>query len=380
MKIVLAIDSFKGSLSSSQAEEAAASGLKDILGNECPEFVFIPMADGGEGLLDSLKRSFNAETVSVRVFNPLMEEIEAEYATAPSRKNAAVKCALIEMARCSGLTLIDESRRNPWITTTYGLGQMIAHALEQGCREFIVGIGGSATNDAGTGMLQALGYKFYEGGRLIEEPMCGGKLACVTSIDASGRHPLLDEASFTIACDVKNPFYGPNGAAFVYAPQKGANLAMVKELDAGLRCFASVAGVKDGEGAGAAGGLGGGFATFLSAELRSGAEIVLEESGFYREVQECAIVVTGEGKIDAQTSNGKLPQCVLKAAHSYGKPVLALGGKIEKGAGEAFELALQITPEGMPLSTAMKSDIARDNIMNAIVSNASAIRSVLECR
>lgn len=380
MRIVLAIDSFKGSLSSSQAEEAAASGLKAILGNECPEFVFIPMADGGEGLLDSLKRSFNAESVSVRVCNPLMEEIEAEYAVTVSRKSAGVKCALIEMARCSGLTLIDENRRNPWIATTYGLGQMIAHALEHGCREFIVGIGGSATNDAGTGMLQALGYKFYEGGRLIEEPMCGGKLACVTSIDASGRHPMLDEASFTIACDVKNPFHGPNGAAYVYAPQKGASLAMVKELDEGLRSFASVAGVKDGQGAGAAGGLGGGFATFLSAELRSGAEIVLEESAFYSYVQDCAAVVTGEGKMDSQTSNGKLPQCVLRAAHSYGKPVLALCGKLESGAGEAFDLALQITPEDMPLSTAMKSGIARGNIINTIVSNGAAILSVLGYR
>lgn len=379
MKIVLAIDSFKASLNSIQAEQAAACGLRRILGNRELDLVSIPMADGGEGLLDSLKLSFNAKTLSVRVNNPLMEEIEAEYAIARSRTHPGERCALIEMARSCGLTLVGEERRNPWLTTTFGLGQMIVNALEKGCREFIVGIGGSATNDAGTGMLQALGYKFYEGNRLIEEAMCGGKLSCVSSIDSRGRHPLLDGARFTVACDVKNPFHGPNGAAYVYAPQKGADPEMVKQLDYGLQSFASVAGVKDCEGAGAAGGLGGAFATFLSASLRSGAQIVLEESGFYKHLEDCAMVVTGEGKIDSQTSNGKLPQSVLLAAHSRNIPVLALCGMLENGAGKEFDLALEITPEGMPLHTALQPEIAQNNIINTISDNKSMICSILKC-
>ncbi len=377
MKILLAIDSFKGSLTSSEAEEAVEDALRTSLYCNSLEIISFPMADGGEGLLESLMSSCGAKPVSAVVHNPLMERIEAQYAISASRM------AFIEMARTSGLTLISEERRNPMLTTTYGLGEIISHAMANGCREFVIGIGGSATNDAGCGMLQALGYRFFCGKEEMDAPMCGGMLKDITGIDISQRNPLLDHVHITVACDVRNPLFGANGAAYIYAPQKGANGDMVRALDEGLEHFSNIveklspgwggnnkgAGMALAEGAGAAGGIGYAFAAILGADLVPGAETVLRATGFYDALSGCDYVITGEGKLDSQTSNGKLPQCILNAVREHGIPVVAIAGKVECANG--YMAALEITPAGMPLETAMLKDVACANIKDAIKKNIS---------
>ncbi|MBD3921826.1 glycerate kinase [Paenibacillus sp. PR3] len=361
MKVVIAIDSFKGSISSIEAATAAAAGVKDIF--EDAEVITIPLADGGEGTVDALIQAAGGERIVRAVTGPLGEPVQAGYGLLDGGATA-----VIEVAAACGLTLVPPAKRDPLMTTTFGVGELIADALERGCRRLIVGLGGSATNDAGAGMLQALGCTLRDAdGADIAR---GGALASLATIDRSGLHPRLadDSVCIEVACDVDNPLHGPEGAAHVFAPQKGASPAAVDALDTGLRRFADVAREQLGcdvqriPGAGAAGGLGAAFAGLLGAAMRPGAALVLEAAGFDRLLEGCDFVVTGEGRLDGQTARGKAPLAVAAAAAARGIPVIALAGSVapeaDNLASHGITAALSIGPGPMPLEQAMLPDTA----------------------
>ena len=360
MKVLVAIDSFKGSLSSLEAGNAVKSGIEKL---GC-EVLVKPIADGGEGSVEALADALKARFMDVIVANPLGEKTPARYALKG-------ELGILEMASASGLPLIEKSRRNPLKTSTYGFGEMIAHAIAHGARKFIIGIGGSATNDAGMGMLRALGFKFKDANG-AELAGAGEDLIKLTTIDCTSVLPHLKECEFLIACDVDNPLFGENGAAYIYAPQKGADAAMVKQLDAGLINFASVVSKHLGRelwnspGAGAAGGLGFGFVSFLNATLKPGIDIITEEIGLDRDMQGAELVITGEGRLDFQSSMGKTPCGVAKIAASYGVPVIALAGGISPCAGGCNERGIGaffcILNEPMSLERAMEKETATQNL------------------
>lgn len=325
MRIVLAIDSFKGSLSSKDAADAAKEGILTV----CPEaeVTAVPIADGGEGTVEALVNGMGGELRTVTVHGPLFDPVEAVYGYLPESKTA-----IIEMAAASGLVLVPKEKRNPLVTTTYGVGELIRHAIDSGARHFIIGIGGSATNDCGVGMLQALGWRFSD-----TDGVCS--LSDVKFIDKSGVLPRLTECTFRIACDVTNPLCGENGAAAIYSPQKGADANMVKVLDgAGLRfaelytktgCDASpfpCGASHNHPGAGAAGGLGFAFLAFLGGELCSGIRLIMEETGLEEKIRTADLVITGEGRIDAQTSMGKAPAGVAELCLKHGVPAVMVAG------------------------------------------------------
>ena len=369
MKIIIALDSFKGSLSSTEAGEAVREAILQVH----PEWEtdIIPIADGGEGMLNVMMNTTAGFIHTLTAHNPCMQLTEAQYGIA-----ADSKTAFIEMANISGLPLIAESQRNPMKTTTFGTGELIKDALEKGCRKFIIGIGGSATNDAGTGMLQALGYRFLnaEGQPLGQ----GGEiLRKTTHIDTSKKHPSLKNAEFIVACDVQNPFFGPEGAAYVYARQKGADDGMIAELDEGMRSFAQVVYKETGKdianlpGSGAAGGMGGGMVAFLNAELKSGADLLLDISRFDERIADADLIITGEGRIDRQSLMGKIPGKILERGHSKNIPVIAIAGCIEnetllKHAG--FHGVYATKPDDMPLEKAMKRKVAMECVKRTIIS------------
>lgn len=338
MKVVVAMDSFKGSLDSMELAQLAEKGIKKVYKDAIVEKV--PVADGGEGTVEALVSGTGGERIELKVHGPLMEEIMAEYGILGDGRRA-----VIEMAKASGLPLVEKSKRNPMLTTTYGTGELIADALKRGCREFIVGIGGSATNDAGMGMLQVLGYKFYD--KEGKEIGFGGQyLSEVASFDDSEVVAGLKESKFLVACDVDNPLYGERGAAHIYAPQKGADRKMVEVLDEGLKAFASFVKEKRGKeiglmpGAGAAGGLGGGFVAFLDSELRPGIDIVLEAVKLDELVRDADFVITGEGRIDFQSVMGKAPTGVSKIAKKYGVPCIALAGSVADDASAVHDYGI----------------------------------------
>ena len=360
MKVLVAIDSFKGSLSSLEAGDAVKSGIEKL---GCGVLVK-PIADGGEGSVEALADALKARFMDVIVANPLGEKTPARYALKG-------ELGILEMASASGLPLIEKSRRNPLKTSTYGFGEMIAHAIAHGARKFIIGIGGSATNDAGMGMLRALGFKFKDANG-TELAGAGEDLIKLATIDCTSVLPHLKECEFLIACDVDNPLFGENGAAYIYAPQKGADAAMVKQLDAGLINFASVVSKHLGRelwnspGAGAAGGLGFGFVSFLNATLKPGIDIITEEIGLDRDMKDAELVITGEGRLDLQSSMGKTPCGVAKIAASYGVPVIALAGGISPCAGGCNERGIGaffcILNEPMSLERAMEKETATQNL------------------
>lgn len=369
MKIVLAIDSFKGSLSSEEAEKVVAETIHTLL-PEC-ETICIPIADGGEGTLSVLMETTGATYHTIQAHNPCMEIIPTQYGISTDGQTA-----FIEMASISGLPLITKVQQNPMKTTTFGTGELILDALQKGCTRFIVGIGGSATNDAGTGLLQALGFKFLNH---EEKPLGqGGKiLENIERIDYSQANPLLKNAHFIVACDVRNPFYGPEGAAFVYARQKGADDSMIAQLDRGMQSFAKVITRETGKdisaipGSGAAGGLGGGMLAFLNAELKSGADLILEYCRFEEKISDADLIITGEGSIDRQSLMGKIPGKILKIAQKHSIPVIAVAGvakdkELLKQAG--FKGIYTTKPDSMPLEEAMKPGIAEQNIRKAVLS------------
>lgn len=369
MKIILAIDSFKGSLTSAEAGQAAREAILQLH----PEWETdtIPIADGGEGMLSVMLNATQGIRQTVWAHNPCMELTPAEYGI-----SADGTTAFIEMANISGLPLITEKQRNPMKTTTFGTGELIRDALEKGCTRFIIGIGGSATNDAGTGMLQALGFRFLDtegkalgqGGEILEK---------IVSIDTSEVCPLLKNAHFIVACDVQNPFYGPQGAAYIYARQKGADDAMIAELDKGMRLFADVIHRETGKdiahvpGSGAAGGMGGGMMAFLNAELKSGADLLLDISRFKERITGANLIVTGEGRIDRQSLMGKIPGKILQIGKEYDIPVIALAGCVEdevmlREAGFAGVYATK--PASMTLKEAMKREVAMECVCQTVAS------------
>ena len=325
MKIVIASDKYKGSLSALEVCRIIGKTIKET--EPRVEVVLSPMADGGEGTVDTLVESLNGKFVELEVRGPLGEPVRARFGMIGSGT------AVIEMASASGLVLVPPDRRNPMETTTYGTGELIAKALDMGSKKMIVGIGGSATNDGGMGMAQALGYRLLDG---KGEPVgFGGKeLSRLAKIDSSGVGGKLLSAEVEIASDVDNPLYGKRGAAYVYAPQKGADPEMVEILDEGLKNYAEVVArdlgkdIADLPGAGAAGGLGAGLAAFAGGRLKPGTEIVIETTGLEEKIKDADLIITGEGAMDVQTFYGKSAYGVAKLAAEYGIPVITINGSV----------------------------------------------------
>lgn len=374
-KAVLAIDSFKGCLTSAEAEAAAAEGVHAAL-PEC-EVIRIPVADGGEGMLDVLIAATHGKSISVQAHGPLMELREARYGISGDGQTA-----FIEMAAISGLPLVAPEKRNPMQTTTFGTGELIRDALQRGCRHFIIGLGGSATNDAGLGMLRALGFRFPD--KTGNVSSYGGQMmGKVDSIDTSSVHPLLSGCTFTAACDVRNPFYGTDGAAYVFAPQKGADAAMIEALDAGMRHLAAVIFRTTGKdisscpGAGAAGGMGGSLSAFLNAELKPGIQLLLEMQNFAEQIKDADLIITGEGKSDRQTVMGKVPYGILTEARKQHIPVVLIAGGIEDTdilTRAGFHGIFSITPSPVSLEQAMQPEFARMNIRRTVEQICRIIR------
>lgn len=361
-KVIVASDSFKGSLSSLQVAESVERGVLSVYPG-C-EVVKLAVADGGEGTVEALSSSIGGRKVSVRVNDPLGRPIDAYYLI---RGDLAV----LEMSSASGLVLLSPDERDPSRTSTYGTGQLIADALSEGCRRFVVGLGGSATNDGGMGMLSALGFRFLDAeGNVLEGT--GGDLSAVCDIDQDAVSDAVRESRFTVVCDVDSPFCGPQGAAYVFAPQKGADCLMVRELDTGLAHLASViekktgVHIKDVQGAGAAGGLGGAFMAFLGAHLQSGAEVILDMLDFDEIIADADLVITGEGRLDMQTLSGKLPYAVWRRACGRGVRVVAVCGELRSFPGMCYDDVLVTKPEGMSLYEAMCPETASRNIAEAV--------------
>lgn len=371
MKVVVAIDSFKGSLSSKEAGECVKSSILEF----CDDVEVVCIADGGEGSVEAMMQATNSSIKTIKTLDPLNREILADYA-----KNDEL--AIIEMASSSGLTLLKDYERNPNLTSTHGLGIMIKDALDSGIKKFIIGLGGSATNDAGTGMLEALGCNFYDiDNKKIQAK--GENLVKIKKIDISNMDKRLKECEFIVACDVNNPLYGENGAAYVYAPQKGASKEMVKSLDLGLESFAKVCKnfmKKDCSqlcGAGAAGGLGFAFVSFLNAKLEPGFEIISKLAKLEEKIQKSNLVITGEGRIDFQSVMGKTPSEVGKIAKKFNIPVIAFAGCIGNDARTLNEFvdAYFCIQQG---ATSIQNALNKENAKKALKNTAyQAIRLFL---
>ncbi len=359
MRVIVAPDSFKGSISSIQAAAAIERGINQIAAkvNQNVEVIKIPIADGGEGTVDAILTGVGGRLEKATVLNPLGEEIESFFGILPDQT------AIIEMAAASGINLIRPEERNPLLTTTYGTGQLIMKALDAGCNNFIIGIGGSATNDGGVGMAQALGVKFLDqNGRSIG--FGGGELGKIHKIDISGIDSRIENIVFTIASDVKNVLCGPEGASVIFGPQKGATPEMVKVLDHNLMHLAELIQEELGKeismvpGSGAAGGLGGGLMAFINAEIRPGIEIVMELTGFREKVRDADLIITGEGATDYQTMFGKVPYGVAQIAKEYQKPVICISGTLGNGYEKLFDAGINaffsIVNRPMTLEEAMQ--------------------------
>lgn len=349
MKVVIAIDSFKGCLSSKEANDAAVQGIREIFHSQITQGVDLqiiccPISDGGEGLTEAFgNMDIECESVSVNVHGPLMDPIIAKYLIIEN------KTAIMEMAAACGLPLVPIDKRNPEKTTTYGFGEMLADAMRRGCKNYIVGIGGSATNDAGAGMIEAL-----KANRLFEN-----------------RTLFNPETKIYVACDVQNPLFGENGAAYIFAPQKGADAAMVERLDKRLRDFYIASGCTDSvAGDGAAGGLGFALRYFLGAKLKPGIEVVLDALDFDRTISDADLIITGEGKCDQQTLMGKVPYGILKRAKKQEIPVVLIAGKTDDkevliGAGFKDVLCIN-NDDNRPLEILMQPEVAKINIIKTI--------------
>lgn len=344
MKIILAIDSFKGCLTSEEVEDIVSSSLR----SKEVDIHKIPMSDGGEGMLEAFISAMNGKIVESIVHDPLMRPITAQYGITPDGT------AVIETAKACGLTLMSKEERNPMIATTYGVGELIIHALHAGCRNFIIGLGGSGTSDAGRGMLKAISDSFPDG-RNVKE-----------IIDKE-----MSDCRFTLASDVRNPLCGNNGAAHIFAPQKGATEEMVIELDRKAKEFAEASARIIGKdksndpGAGAAGGLGYAFLQYFNATFKSGADLLLELTDFDSQLTGADLVITGEGHADAQTLMGKLPERILRRSQLQDIPVWLIAGQVSQSKqllSEGFQKVYSITPECMPTEKAIIPDIARENI------------------
>ena len=368
MKVVVALDSFKGSLSSLEAGEAVKKGIIKAIpdANVCVR----PLADGGEGTVESLTLGMGGKLIDVKVTGPLGEPVDCVYGILEDKKTA-----IIEMAGAAGITLVPETKRNPLHTTTYGVGEVIKDAISKGCRHFIVGIGGSATNDGGIGMLQALGY-----GMLNKEgkqvPWGAKGLIELVSITDDSVIPELIDCTFRIACDVTNPLCDELGCSAVFGPQKGADANMILEMDHGLAHYAKLTSEKyekadaKRSGTGAAGGMGFAFFSYTNAVLESGVKIILEETHLENDIKNADIVITGEGKLDAQTIYGKAPIGVAKLAKKYNKTVLAFAGTASEDASVCMEHGIDafysIKKETQSLQEAMIPSVAKENMIATV--------------
>jgi glycerate kinase len=377
MKVVVAIDSLKGSLSSMEAGTSIKEGILSV----CDAQVIVkPLADGGEGTVDALLAGMGGREIMLEVTGPLGKKLTSSYGILNDNRTA-----VIEMAAAAGIKLVLREDLNPLNTTTFGVGEMIKDAINRGCRNFIIGIGGSATNDGGLGMLQALGYQFFdENGKLVGPE--GRELSKIAGFSTVLSLKELEDCTFKIACDVTNPLYGPRGASHIFGPQKGATPEIVEILDEGLKNFAEVVKKVLGQdtasypGTGAAGGLGFAFLTFLKGTLESGISIILDEIGLEDDIIDADYVITGEGKLDFQTSMGKAPVGVAKLAKKYGKKVIAFAGGTTKDAvkcnEEGIDAYFSILQLPMTVEEAMEYDTARMNLSSGAAQVFRLIKAV----
>jgi glycerate kinase len=365
---VLAPDSFKESMTAEQACQAMQRGIQKVFADA--HFIHVPMADGGEGTVDALVSCLNGQMVDCEVTGPLSTQKVKTYFGLIEEGQTAV----IEMAKANGIHLLEPSQRNPLLTTTFGTGEMIKSALDLGVSKIIMGLGGSVTNDAGAGMAQALGVKFLDA-HGIEVAEGGGQLDQIRTIDISGLDARLKQVEIIIASDVNNPLTGVNGASHVFGPQKGATAEMVQQLDQNLTYFAELVSqqlnidVKEIAGAGAAGGLGFGLMVFAGAGIRSGVELVIEQTQLAEKIAQAEYVFTGEGKIDFQTKFGKTPYGVAQVAKRLNKPVIAFSGLVGDGVDELYDLGFSqiigINPLNFDLEDAMQN--AERHLEDAVV-------------
>lgn len=358
MKIVIAPDSFKENLTSLEVASEIETGLRRVWPDA--EYIKVPMGDGGEGTVQALVDATGGCIVSSAALAPLGNTVKASYGVLGGGRTA-----VIEMAEASGLPLVPKSQRNPLTASTFGTGQLIADAIHRGAEDIIIGLGGSATNDGGAGMAQALGVRFIgEDGAPITGPLGGGDLVKIQRIDMRWVNPALCRTRISVACDVTNPLVGDKGASRVYGPQKGATPEMVLELDRNLAHFARIVerdlGIKiaDRPGAGAGGGMGGALIAFTGATLKRGVELVVEATGLERHLEDAQLAVTGEGRVDFQTAFGKTPSGVAAAAKKHGVPVIAIGGGLSDDAAGVFAHGIDglesATPNAMELEVAIR--------------------------
>lgn len=366
MNIVIAIDSLKGSLTSLEAGKAIETGIKKVYSEAVTKV--LPLADGGEGTVEALTLGMGGKLQSIEVTGPLGNKILAQYGILSDGKTA-----IVEMAAAAGITLVPDNKRNPLYTTTYGVGEILLDAMHKGCRHFIIGIGGSATNDGGVGMLQALGYDMLDAdGKPVPFGAAGLKVLC--RIDDSRVTPELKECSFRIACDVTNPLCGEKGCSAIYGPQKGASPEDIALMDKWMGDYARISREKyshaNAPGAGAAGGMGFAFLTFTNATLESGIEIVLAETKLEDHISKADLVITGEGRLDGQTVMGKAPVGVARIAKKYNKPVIAFAGCVTPEATACNEHGIDaffpILRGVVSLSEAMEPKNARQNMIDTV--------------
>ena len=369
-RIVIAPDSFKGSLSSSEVAAAIREGIADALPG-C-DTATVCMSDGGDGMISAIELCTSSEKVHISVQDPLGRSTEASYLITDGT-------AIIEMAQASGLTCITPSERNPMKTSTYGTGEMILDAYRKGCRRFIIGLGGSATNDAGCGMMEALGFHFKDHNGSEISGCCGETLKNIAKVDASSVNIDLTSCEFTAACDVEAVFTGPEGAAQVFAAQKGADEKMTAALEAGMKSYEGVIleqygiNLSELKGSGAAGGLGGCLHTYFNAAMKKGSDLILDLTRFESMVKDADLVITGEGKIDSQTFMGKVPSEIARIAAANGVETIAIGGIVESGISASYKtvfkdiLAIQSAPKSeKEFSEAMNPETAKANIIRTI--------------
>jgi glycerate kinase len=374
MKIVIAPDSFKESLSAFDVAIEIRAGFREIFPEA--DYVLMPLADGGEGTVQAMVETTAGTIIRLTVTGPLGEPVEAFYGLTGNGQTA-----VIEMAAASGLMLVDPARRNPLITTTYGVGELIYAALNRGARHFIIGIGGSATNDGGAGMIQALGVRLQDAeGRDVG--FGGGALLNLSRIDISGLDPRIRECRIEVACDVDNPLCGPNGASAIFGPQKGATPESVRLLDSSLDHFAKLIEAELGisvanlAGSGAAGGLGGGLFAFLGASLLPGIEIVMQEVGLDEVVADADLVITGEGCIDFQTLHGKTPIGVAAVAKRHGKPVIGIAGCLGRDSAAVHAHGIDMVASVLSRACSLEEALAEaaGNVRSAARNIAAALR------
>ena len=357
MKIVIAPDSFKENLTSLEVASEIETGLKRVWPDA--DYVKVPMADGGEGTVQSLVDATGGQFIKCEVTGPLGDKVQASYGLLGD-----ARIAVIEMAEASGLPLVPKDLRDPLRATTFGTGELIADAINRGVEEIIIGIGGSATNDAGAGLAQALGAQFHTAaGAPITDPLGGGGLAKVAAIDMTQANPGLNGVRISVACDVTNPLCGETGASHVYGKQKGATPEMIEQLDKNLAHFARIikrdllVDIADEPGAGAGGGIGGGLMAFANATLKRGVELVIAHTGLETHMEGADLAITGEGRVDFQTAFGKTPSGVASVARKLGVPVVAIGGGLADDASGVFEHGIDglatATPNAMPLDEAI---------------------------